>query len=129
MACVVKNNNTCESSNLCALSVNSCNLILPEKNLITKKINKEIYYGKMADELIRYNRIKSYMFQPQTFLSFTNIGYNLRDNEIILLQSLITQEYFENLIPIVENKFIKYNSYDETNPDITQYYENKIKSF
>jgi len=125
--CVVKKNDTCNKSNLCALSVNGCELILPEKNLITGKFNEENYYGRMADELIRYNRIKSYMFQPRTFLSFSTIGYNLRDNEIILLQSLINQDYFDNLIPIVVNKFTKFNSYDETNPDITQYYDNKFK--
>jgi hypothetical protein len=82
----------------------------------------------MADELIRYNRIKSFMLQPQTYLSFGNIGYNLRDNEIILIQSLLTQEYFDNLIPAVTNKYLKYNSYDETQPIITQVYDNKIPS-
>jgi hypothetical protein len=80
----------------------------------------------MADELIRYNRIKSFMMQPQTFLSFGNIGYNLRENEIILLQSTLTQDYFENLIPAAINKYTKYNSYDETEPIITQVYENRI---
>ena len=130
--CIVKNNKTCKSkentSNLCAVSVNGCDLILPERNLITGKFNKDIYLSRMADELIRYNRIKSYMFQPRIFLSFSNIGYNLRENEIILLESLINQDYFDNLIPAVINKYTKYNSYDETNPDITQFYDNKFNS-
>jgi hypothetical protein len=128
--CVVKNKESCASTpNLCAVTENGkCNLILPEKNLITGKINETIYYGRMADELIRYNRIKSFMFQPQTYLSFGNIGYNLRDNEIIMIQSTLTQEYFETLIPAVTNKYVKYNSYDETQPVITQIYENKIPS-
>jgi hypothetical protein len=78
----------------------------------------------MADELIRYNRIKSYILQPQTFLSFGNIGYNLRENEIIMLQSLLTQDYFETLVPAIINKYVKYNSYDETEPIITQKYDN-----
>jgi hypothetical protein len=128
--CVVKNKESCASTpNLCAVTENGkCNLILPEKNLITGKINETIYYGRMADELIRYNRIKSFMFQPQTYLSFGNIGYNLRDNEIIMIQSTLTQEYFETLIPSVTNKYIKNNSYDEVQPIITQVYENKIAS-
>jgi len=128
--CVVKNKDSCNSTpNLCAVTENGkCNLILPEKNLMTGKINETIYYGRMADELVRYNRIKSFMFQPQTYLSFGNIGYNLRDNEIIMLQSSLTQEYFETLVPSVTNKYIKYNSRDEAEPIITQVYENKILS-
>lgn len=128
--CIVKNNDSCkETPNLCAVTENgSCNLILPEKNIITKKENEQIYYGRMADELIRYNRIKSFMLQPQTYLSFGSIGYNLRDNEIILIQSLLTQEYFETLIPAITNKYIKYNSYDEVEPILTQVYDNTIPS-
>jgi hypothetical protein len=103
-------------------------LILPEKNLITNKLNYPIYFGRMADELIRYSRIKTFMFQPQSYLSFGNVGYNLRDNEIIMIQSLLTQEYFETLIPAVINKYVKNNSYDEAEPIITQIYENTIPS-
>ena len=125
--CLVKDTKTCEETpKLCAVENGSCNLILPEKNLLTKKNNEPIYYGRMADELIRYNRIKSFMLQPQTYLSFGNVGYNLRDNEIILIQSLLTQDYFETLIPAVINKYTKYNSYDEAQPIITQVYDNNI---
>ena len=128
--CVVKNKESCTAApNLCAFTENGkCNLILPERNLITGKINETIYYGRMTDELIRYNRIQSFMFQPQTYLSFSNIGYNLRDDEIILIQSMLTQEYFENLTPAVENKYIKNNSYDEVEPIISQTYVNTIPS-
>jgi hypothetical protein len=128
--CIVKNEDKCKNTpNLCVVTENGkCNLILPEKNLITNKENEPVYFGRMADELIRYNRIKSFMLQPQTYLLFGNIGYNLRDNEIILIQSILTQEYFENLIPAVTNKYTKYNSYDEAQPIITQIYDNKIPS-
>lgn len=67
------------------------------------------------------------MLQPQTYLSFGNIGYNLRDNEIILIDSLLTQEYFETLVPSVTNKYIKHNSYDEVEPIITQMYDNTVE--
>jgi hypothetical protein len=135
--CIVKDENSCRNeSNLCAVTENGkCRLILPEKSLIaldksTKeyKLNKPIYFEKMADELIRYNRIKSFMFQPQTYLSFGNVGYNLRDNEIIMLQSLLTQEYFENIVPVIINKYVKYNSYDEAEPIISQPYDNVVPS-
>ena len=92
---------------------------------MTGKDNEEIYFGKMSDELIRYSRIQSFILQPQSFLSFGNIGYNLRDNEIIMLQSLLTPEYFETLIPAIINKYVQFNSYDGTEPIISQIYENK----
>ena len=128
--CIVKDKKSCkENEPLCAIIDNGkCKLILPEKNLITDKLNKPMYYGKIADEIIRYSRINSFMFQPNTYLAFGNIGYNLRDNEIIMLQSLLTQEYFENLIPAATNKYIRYNSYDEAEPILTQTYENNVPS-
>jgi ribosomal protein L37AE/L43A len=129
--CIVKNKDACiKSPNLCMFTdTNTCNLILPTKNLITGKLNEENYFGKMSDELIRYSRIKSFILQPQSFLLFGNIGYNLREDEIIMLQSLLTQEYFETLEPAIINKYVKFNSYDETEPIITQTYENKVKDY
>jgi hypothetical protein len=128
--CVVKNKKMCDNTpNLCFFTENdTCNLILPKKNLITGKENKEIYFGKLSDELIRYSRIQSFILQPQSFLSFGNIGYNLRDNEIIMLQSLLTNEYFESLEPAIINKYVNFNSHDDAEPIITQTYENKVKS-
>jgi len=128
--CAVKTPKSCaDSAQLCILTDgDSCDLILPEKNLVTEKMNEPVYYGRMADELIRYKRIKTFILQPQTYLSFGNVGYNLRDDEIIMIQSLLTQEYFESLIPAISNKYIKHHSYDEVQPAITQVYENTIPS-
>jgi hypothetical protein len=128
--CIVKDTDTCSSepssANICVSKNNKCNMILPVHNLITGKKNESIYYGKIADELIRYNRIKNFMFEPQTYLSFGNIGYNLRDNEIILIQSLLNNEYFDRLVPAVNNKYIKHNNHDQSQPIITQHYDNTI---
>ena len=89
--------------------------------------NEAFYYGRMADELIRYNRIKSFIFKPQAYLSFGQIKYNLRDNEIIILQDLLTQEFFENLIPSEINRFAKYNTYDTAEPILSQQYNNELE--
>ena len=105
---------------------NTCALVIPEKNLITGKNNEKLYFGRMADELIRYNRIRSFMFQPKAFLAFSSLKYNLKEDEIILLQSLLTQEYFENLVPLPMNKYIKYNTYDTAQPIKTQTYSNEV---
>jgi hypothetical protein len=116
-------------SPLCVVSDkdNICQLILPKKNLVTGKDNELIYYEKMADELIRYIRINKYIFEPKTYLSFENMGYNLNDDEILLFQSLITQEYFENLIPTIPNKYIHFNTYDSVEPILTEHYEDTFK--
>ena len=125
--CIIKNKETCDTK-VCAITNGSCNLILPEKNLMTRKLNKQIYFERMADELIRYNRITAFMLQPQNYLSFGNIGYNLNNDEIIMIQSLL-KEYFElNLVPSITNQYVKYNSYDEAEPALTQVYENVVST-
>jgi hypothetical protein len=126
--CIVKDSESCSATpDLCVTDKNNCNLILPNKNILTKRENEPIYYGRMADELIRYNRIRSFMFQPRSYLSFTNVNYNLNDKEIILIQSLLLQ-YFDTLTPAPINKYIKSNSYDEAQPIISQVYDNTIPS-
>ena len=129
---VVKDINTCISlpkdkcNNICMFTNDKCAIILPKENLLTETNNEIYYYGKMADELIRYNRIKSFIFQPQTYLSFGQTKYNLKDDEIIILQSLLNQEYFENLTPSEINKYAKHNTFDSTQPIISESYDNQI---
>ena len=45
-----------------------------------------------------------------------------------MLQSLLTQDYFENMVPVIVNKYVKHNSYDEAEPLITQPYDNVVPS-
>ena len=130
--CIVKKADKCFSSNVCAIvekeGKSICQLILPKKNLINQEKNEYIYYRRMADELTRYTRIQNFMFQPQTYLSFGNnqIKYNLRENEIILIESMITQDYFNRLIPMKMNPYVKNNSYDEVKPLIHPLYDNDV---
>jgi hypothetical protein len=99
---------------LCTTSqeTNGCQMVLPKKNLVTGAANDTNYYLKMADELIRYSRIKSFIFEPKSYLSFRSLDYNIRENEVILMQSLLTQDYFKSMIPLVLNKYVKYKSRD-----------------
>jgi len=103
-------------------------LTIPKSNLMNGLDNEELYFNKLADELIRYNRIKLFMFEPKIFLSFSDINYNLNDNEIILLQSLLTKEYFDNLVPIIDNKYISFNTYDTVEPNKSINYDNSYKT-
>jgi hypothetical protein len=60
-------------------------------------------------------------------LSFGQVKYNLRDDEIIILQDLITQEFFENLIPSEINRYAKYNTYDTAEPITSQVYKRELE--
>uniref|UniRef100_A0A6C0LK88 Uncharacterized protein n=1 Tax=viral metagenome TaxID=1070528 RepID=A0A6C0LK88_9ZZZZ len=127
--CILNDINECSASNVCnAGDDNECSLIIPKKNLITNKRNMDVYFGKISDEIIRYSRIKGYMFEPKQYLTLGNIDYNLNDDEIIMLQTLLNNEYFDKLIPSTANKYVKYNSFDETNPIKTQPYDNVVTS-
>lgn len=122
---ISKKDNKCNDKSYCLTVDNNCALVIPNKNLINNKDNERIYFGKIADEIIRYSRIRSFIFEPKTYLSLSDINYNLREDEIILLQSLLTQEYFEDLIPQIENKYINTNSsYQTVQPIVTQAYSN-----
>lgn len=119
--------NKCATNKFCLEKQDgSCALVVPKVNLINNMDNEVVYFGKMADELIRYNRIKSFIFQPNVFLSFTHVKYNLNESEIILLHSLLMQEYFEGLVIAPVNKYIKHNTFDTAQPLKTQSYGNEV---
>ena len=127
--CITKNVDNCnnDDSSVCRMVNDKCTLVLPKQNLVNDTNNEEYYYGRMADELIRYNRIKSFIFKPQSYLSFGAVKYNLRHDEIIILQDLLNQEFFENLVPADINRFAKYNTFDTAEPIITQKYNNEVQ--
>jgi len=126
--CIVKNPDKCsKTAQICTLTEGDrCSLVLPKKNLVTGSNNETHYYGRMADELIRYNRIKSFIFKPNSYLSFGSVGYNLREDEMIIIQSLLTQEYFDSLIPAEINKYSKFSSYNDAEPILTQEYSTRM---
>jgi hypothetical protein len=125
--CISNDVNKCGSEgSICRVTKDKCTLVLPRKNLVNDTDNELYYYGRMADELIRYNRIKSFIFKPQAYLSFGQVKYNLRGDEIIVLQDLLNQEFFENLVPAEINRFAKYNTYDTAEPIISQTYKKEL---
>jgi len=128
--CITYDENKCSKKKpLCAFTTgNTCQIILPKNNLVTNTDNEIYYYAKMADELLRFKRINAFLFQPQTFLSFGTKQYQVRDDEVILLQSVLTQSYFDTFIPEQANEYVKYNTFDTAQPKITQTYENKVNA-
>jgi hypothetical protein len=126
--CLELNKEGCEKSSSCSFSIDeeTCRLIIPKKNLINEGENEKKYYLKLSDELIRYIRIRKYIFTNRTFLSFNYIEYDIKDNEIILLEENI-RSYLENEISYVSNKYItKRNIYDTININKGKKYSNKV---
>jgi hypothetical protein len=111
--CITSDDETCGKKSYCLKEFGGmCKLLLPQRNLMFPDIDNQIaYFGKLADEMIRYERVKLFMFEPTKYLSFQDIKYNLRENEIILLEPFITQEYFENMDPADANPYINQTSF------------------
>ena len=106
--CITSDTETCGKKSFCLKEFGGlCKLLLPKRNLMFPAIDNEVaYFGKLVDEMIRYERVRLFMFEPMKYLSFQDIKYNLRENEIILLETFITQEYFENMEPADANPYI-----------------------
>ena len=101
-------------------------LIVPKFNLVTGYDNEILYYTKLADELIRHTRIKLFMFHPRYFSIIPNQTYNIDTSELLVLQSLLTHDYFKdirvfNIAPQIHN-----TDYQFAEPAITELYSNKV---
>jgi len=126
--CITQSKDKCDVKGaICRITNDKCTLVLPKENLINDTDNEKYYYGKMADELIRYNRIKSFIFKPQSYLSFGQVKYNLRDDEIIILQDLLNNDFFEKMVPADINRYARYNTFDSAEPIVSQIYTNEIQ--
>ena len=101
---------------LCSFTTD-CQLNLPNKGILSEELkydNETIYFGKLTDQLIRYKRINSYIFKPNTYLSFGSLNYNLNNDEILIMETEV-KDYFENLIEDKINPYVHYNTYDNAN--------------
>jgi hypothetical protein len=106
--CLTKDNKKCNSKEYCVYSTNDniCKMLFPKVNLINDSDNEGQYFIRISDELIKFERIKTFIFKPRAFLSFKEITYSLNDDEIILLEDILYGDYFVDLIPQTKNKYI-----------------------
>jgi len=106
------NNNTCDSD-FCMINTNTniCNLIVPKNNLITNDENFDIYFTKLSDEFVRYNKTKRILFNSSNFILFNNIRYNINDDEVVLMESSLAEEIkFTNLQ--FKDPYTNYTTFD-----------------
>jgi hypothetical protein len=116
--CLSFNTTECGKMPLCSISTDksTCLVSMPKTNLLTGRDNEKEYYVRMADELIRYTRIRAFVFQPKAFLSFEKQGYMLHDNEILITQTILGTDYLDTLEPVIRNDFVADIPYQLADP-------------
>jgi hypothetical protein len=102
-----------------------CQFIIPKNNLVSGQDNMKIYFARVSDELLRYKRVQLFMLNPKSYLNIGNNEYKINSDEFLLLQSLLTPEYFKDIEPFNTNKFIQNVDYNNSNPAISQKYSNE----
>ena len=100
---------------------NKCKLEFPTNNLVTGKPNKPIYFGKMADELIRFKRVRSFVLEPKNYLNISNVNYKINPDEILLLDSSINSAYLNESNVFSVKDYVKNITYDIAEPDKSKY--------
>lgn len=99
-----------------------CALLFAKTNLINGGDNSEMYYGRIADELLRFSDLRNYIMDSNAYLQLEMVDYDFHDNEILLLQSMLTQEYFADMVPVRVNPWVKHGAYDTSTPMTGQTY-------
>lgn len=125
--CLTKNNEKCKDKEYCIYSTNDniCKMLFPKINFINEADNESQYFTRLADELINFDRIKTFIFKPRAFLSFKEITYSLNDNEIILLEDILYGDYFIDLIPETKNEYVQSkDTWNTVEPITTEKYVN-----
>lgn len=111
---------------VCFMDNENGKIMIPNTHLLDSQVsNEQIYYGRMADELIRYTRIKLFMLSSTSYLNIGNSEYVIYDNELLLLQSLLNADYFKDIVEFNDNKYLKNINYQTAVPIFSQKYQTK----
>jgi hypothetical protein len=113
-----------EDKRYCAIKDGRNQLVLPKKHLVSRRPNKTVYFARMADELWRYKRIQLFMMNSKMYLNLTNAEYKINPDEMLLLESLLTADYFKSLEPYEHGNTLI--TYETANPILSQKYSNEI---
>ena len=104
----------------------SCKVVIPKLNLITNAENDTVYFKRVSDELLRYKHVRLFVLEPKRYLNIGNSEYKLNEDELLLLQTLLDGDYFDNLIPIQANEYVKNITFDTADPAIHQKYSTEV---
>jgi hypothetical protein len=111
----------CRGQDCLTILVNN-QTIFPSEHLLSGVNNENVYYGRVADELLRYRRVQLFMLNPASYLNIGYSEYVIFDTEMLMLQSLLTPEYFADLVVFNDSEFLKRVNYTNAFPAISQSY-------
>jgi hypothetical protein len=60
-------------------------LHIPRKNMVNGIDNEAFYFQRLADELVRYDRVRLYMLENT--IQFTEIEYRIHDDELLISEA------------------------------------------
>ena len=121
--CLVKDNGELQ------LSIPKRNLLSnPDQPLTPKIDNEKLYFMQLADELLRYSRVRLFMFEPHKYFNLVDVNYQIHDNEYIITQSTLNSETFTELVPFHSSKYVQNTNYDTAVPAIHQTYADNVIS-
>ena len=104
--------NTMDPNNEHGICLHSNNMLcIPKNNLINDNDNEETYFIRLADEIIRNKRIQNYMFNP-FYMKIVNIDYSIYNDEMLILNSHLTEDFFNLKNTEIDNKYISKIPYD-----------------
>ena len=109
----------------CLSVLASSQTVFPSKHLLSGVNNENVYYGRVADELLRYRRVQLFMLNPDSYLNIGYSEYSIFETEMLMLQSLLTPDYFADLVLFNESDFLKQVDYNNAVPAISQSYSNQ----
>lgn len=94
------NSTSCKSNPFCLINTKDgdkaqeqCSIMVPDINLVTGENNFQLYYTRLADELLRYSNVRSFFFEPKIFLSLGSTKYMVNDNEQIVTETQLVRDY------------------------------------
>jgi hypothetical protein len=121
------NLNTCGDNPMCLIKENGePQLSIPKKHLIADSLdNERIYLGRIADELVRNERVKIYMFDTKKYLNVKNVNYTIHSDEFIIAQTALTADYFSDLDALKTTEHITNIDYYSAQPSISATYSNE----
>ena len=95
----------------------NCSLLIPKTNLITRK-NNNIYFDRLADELIRKKSIKKYVFGLTNYVNFGEQEYLINNDEIVVIEELVKENYIKKIMLMEPNSYVNNKTiYQERNRD------------
>jgi hypothetical protein len=90
--------------------------------LITEKDNEQIYFGRLADDLVRNERTKRVFFDERLLNPTVESTFPIGKNEFILVQSALTPEYFSSF----ESEWANYRTnYFTAKPSVSTLYSSE----